>query len=176
MRRLTDDERRAQFRLFTRSALHLELRDQYAVSEEDERFSRFLATGTRDLEADARQRQWWLTLVRDATEAGKVIKRARIVSEPVTDYIRFEWAGSDLTTQAGEDIRWLPRHHASGIALPGNDFWLFDDSTVVFHLFTGNGGWIAAELTQDSSIVQLCKSAFENVWRIAVPHNEYQPA
>ncbi|MFI6293288.1 DUF6879 family protein [Nonomuraea sp. NPDC050790] len=175
MRRLTDDERKAQFRQFTRSALHLELRDRYAVSEEDERFSRFLATGRRDLEADSRQRQWWLTLVRDATEAGKVIRRARVISEPVTDYIRFEWAGSGLTVQAGEEIRWLARHRASTIAFPGNDFWLFDDSTAMFHLFTGDGEWIAAELTQDPSVVQLCRSAFENVWRVAVPHHEYQP-
>lgn len=30
--------------------------------------------------------------------------------------------------KAGEEVRWLPRRQASDLALPGNDFWLFDGS------------------------------------------------
>jgi hypothetical protein len=176
MQRLTDEEWSAQFRAFERSALHLELRDWYAVDEERERFARFLALGRRDHEAEADERGGWLTFIRESVQSGKRIRRARVVSEPVTDYIRFEWAGTDLTAEAGEEVRWLPRRLASGIALPGNDFWLFDDSTVVFNLFTGDGQWAGAEMTTDPGVARLCKAAFEAVWSAGIPHNEYKPA
>ncbi len=58
-----------------------------------------------------------MTLIRDATAAGKVFRRARIISEPVTDYIRYEWAGAGLNVEAGEEIKWSPRRLASAIAL-----------------------------------------------------------
>lgn len=175
MERLTDEEWSEHFRRFKRSALHLELRDWYAVDEEKERFARFLATGRRDHAAEAQERQRWLTLIRDATRSGKMIRRARVVSEPVTDYIRFEWAGTDLTVEAGEEVKWLPRQLASGIALPGNDFWLFDDHTAVFNLFTGDGRWAGAEMTTEIAVTKLCRSAFNAVWEKAIPHSEYKP-
>ena len=41
--------------------------------------------------------------------------------------------------EAGEDIRWVPRGLVSSVALPGNDFYLFDDQLAVFLLYAGNG-------------------------------------
>ena len=52
----------------------------------------------------------------------------RVVCEPVTDYIRYEYAITTLYLRAGEAVRWLPRRHASDIPLPGNDFRLPDDT------------------------------------------------
>jgi len=65
---------------------------------------------------------------------------------------------------------------ASGIALPGNDFWLFDDSTVIFTVFTGEGQVFQRQLTANLVIVELCKSAFETVWARAIPHRDYTPS
>ncbi|WP_438948653.1 DUF6879 family protein [Streptomyces atratus] len=53
---------------------------------------------------------------------GVRVLRARVVSEPVTEYIRFEHAITDANLRAGEEVRWLPRRRASTLALPGNDF------------------------------------------------------
>jgi len=51
------------------------------------------------------------------------VRQARIVSEPVTAYTRFlHDTATEPNIEAGEQIRWLPRKLASGIALPGNDF------------------------------------------------------
>jgi hypothetical protein len=102
------------------------------------------------------------------------MRRARIVSEPVTEYIRFEHAGTVNNIAAGENVRWLPRRRASDIALPGNDFWVFDDRLVEWNHFTGDGGLVGHELTDDPAVVKLCASAFESVWERAVPHVEYQ--
>lgn len=164
-------------KLFTstkREALHLEMRDWYAVDNEKERFAKFLSQGYRDHEAEAAERGSWFDKIRKATQAGVSIRRARIVSEPVTDYIRFEHAGSGLTVEAGEDIRWLPRRLASGIALPGNDFWLFDEKIVLINHFTGDGRSAGQELSEDPALARLCKSSFEAVWAVAIPHSEYK--
>ncbi len=117
-----------------------------------------------------------MTLVRDATAAGKVFRRVRVISEPVTDYIRYVWAGTSVNIDAGEEIKWLPRRLISAIALPDNDFWLFDDSTVVFTVFTGKGDVFERQLTTDPAVIQLCQSAFEATWTIAIPHSEYRPS
>jgi len=42
------------------------------------------------------------------TERGVQIRRVRIVSEPVTDYIMFEHATTGSNVAAREDVCWLP--------------------------------------------------------------------
>ncbi len=157
-----------------RSALHLEMRDWYAADDEKERFARFLATGRRDHVAEAAERRSWLDLMRRITSAGVRVRRARIVSEPVSDYIRFEWQGAGPSVEAGEDLRWLPRRVTSAIALPGNDFWLLDGRTAMFNHFSGDGVPLGQEMTDDPAAVELCGAAFETVWQLAVPHGEYK--
>ncbi len=109
--------------------------------------------------------------------ADAIDHRARIVSEPVTDYIRFEDHVTAGNVAAGEQVRWLPRRRASDLALPGNDFWLFDDSFVAFLHFTGAGELSPEgdeERTTDPAVRRLCSTAFEAVWGRAVPHEEYR--
>lgn len=157
-------------------ALHLEMRDWYAVDDEKERLARFLEVGHRDAEAEYEQRRPWLEMVQAATGRGLSVRRARIVSEPVSDYIRFEYEGTAAAVESGEQVRWLPRKRASRLALPGNDFWLFDETTVLFNHFTGGGGSAGQELVTDPDVARLCKTAFETVWAVAIPHGEYMPA
>lgn len=176
MELISGAERDNFFTTFEREALHLELRDVYAVKDEAERFARFLEKGYRDHDVEAEERQPWMALIQDATAAGKVFRRARVISEPVTDYIRYEWAGTESNVEAGEEIKWLPRRLASAIPMPGNDFWLFDNSTVVFTVFTGEGDVFERQLTVNPTVVQLCHSAFETVWSLAIPHAEYRPS
>ncbi len=66
---------------------------------------------------------------------------------------------------AGEQVRWLPRAQASDLALPGNDFWLFDDRGVRFNHFTGDGDWAhpRTSYTEDPAVAKLCATAFEAV-------------
>ena len=155
-----------------RSAVHLEMRDVYVPDDPD--FEAWRAGRFRPTEAW----QWWFDLVRATAARGVVMRRARIVSEPVTEYIRFEHAiTGDLNVTAGEEVRWLPRRRASDLALPGNDFWLFDDREVMFNHFAGDGRWSPepVERTTDPAVVALCAAAFEAVWKRAVPHGAYQP-
>lgn len=176
MEPLTDQGWAELFRSCQRSAWHLEIRDRYGVDDEKQRYARFLATGGRDHEAEAAERRPWLDLMRATTSAGTQVRRARIVSEPLGDYARFSYAGTQSSIDAGEDVRWLPRRRASRIALPGNDFWLFDRERVLFNYFTGDGRSAGHELATDDAAVRLCESAFEAVWAVAIPHAEYRIA
>ncbi|MGH3710681.1 MAG: DUF6879 family protein [Pseudonocardiaceae bacterium] len=175
MELISGEQRDRFFTTFTHEALHLEMRDVYKVTDEAQRLRRFAEKGYRDHDVEAGQRRPWMTLIEKSIAAGKVFRRARIVSEPVTDYIRYEWAGTTRNVEAGEEVRWLPRRLASGIAVPGNDFWLFDDSTVIFTVFTGEGQVFQRQLATDPVVVELCRSAFETVWAQAIPHRDYTP-
>jgi hypothetical protein len=175
VRLITTEERDELLTGCRHEAVHLELRDSYAIASEAAQFAAFLESGRRDLDAEAPQRRYWTDLVRGLRQRGCRVRRARVVSEPVTDYIRYEWAGTGPIIEAGEEVRWLPRRQASTMALPGNDFWLIDDAAVVFTVFTGSGAVAERQLTSDAAAVQLCRAAFEAVWSAATPHSEYAP-
>ncbi|RLU94790.1 hypothetical protein CTZ27_19000 [Streptomyces griseocarneus] len=156
------------------SALHLEMRDGYGVAIEAEDFATWKRTGLADTDPASEYWAPWVELIRRAVARGVAVRRARIISEPVTDYIRYEHAGTVVNVEAGEQVRWLPRRQASDIALPGNDFWLFDDRVVMFNHFTGDGAGDGYSQTDDPAVAQLCASAFRTVWDRAVPHAQFQ--
>lgn len=158
----------------TRSAVHLEMRDQYGVSDEAEGLATWLRTGQRDTDPASENWAPWVDLISQAVARGVVVRRARIVSEPVTDYIRYEHAGTVVNVHAGEQVRWLARRHASDLALPGNDFWLFDGRRVRWNHFTGDGRWAGQEISDDERVAKLCFDSFEAVWARAVPHDQYE--
>ena len=158
-----------------RSAVHLEMRDVYAVSDEAADFVKWKATGEADLDPDSEHWRPWVAMLRDAEKRGVQVRRARIVSTPVTDYIRYEYALTVVNVSAGESVRWLPRREASDIALPGNDFWLFDDEYVRINHFTGDGDGAEEpfEDSEDPALAQLCATAFEAVWQRATAHDAF---
>lgn len=156
-----------------RHALHLELRDVYAVGEEREVYDAFLRDGSVPAD-DSEYWSGWLPLVERAVARGVTVRRARIVSEPVTDYIRFEHAITDANLRAGEQVRWLPRRRASTLALPGNDFWLIDDRIVRWNIFSGDGQALEPDHTEDPAAVKLCAEAFRTVWDLATDHTDYR--
>ncbi len=154
------------------SAVHLELRDSYGVPNETDNFAAF-RRGEWD-EAKAKvDRRVWLDLVSGAVGRGVAMRRARVVSTPVTDYIRFEHTGTPMNIEAGEQVRWLPRRQASTLRLPGNDFWLFDDRLLQFNVFDGPGRWVHTDFTEEADVVEFCAAAFEAVWQSATPHGEF---
>lgn len=159
-----------------RSAFHLEMRDAYMLS--DPKFTAW-QSGFR-YEPDNRDSWWrpWLDVVADARNRGVRIRRTRIVSEPLSEYMHFEHGITFTNVAAGEEIRWLPRRRASTLALPGNDCWIFDGRLVLWNHFTGDGEVApdGREFTDDSEVVKLCATAFDSAWDRGIPHQEYQPA
>ncbi|MDT0265791.1 hypothetical protein RM844_05750 [Streptomyces sp. DSM 44915] len=157
-----------------RSALHLEMRDHYDDPDEAPRVAAW-ESGYRP-DPDDRDSWWrpWLEMVSETVARGVEMRRARIVSEPVSRYTHYLYDGTFANIAAGEQIRWLPRKKASVIALPGNDFWLFDGNLVRFGYFSGGGAYLGDEVTDQPDVAELCATAFEAVWNAATPHDEYR--
>jgi hypothetical protein len=147
------------------------MRDTYAGSSQG--FAPWLAGKPYDYAGPNAQ---WHARIQPLVARGVDVRRARIVSEPVSDYIRYEHEKTpDAVLAAGERVRWLPRRLASDLALPGNDFWLVDDHVLFLH-FSGDGDIVVRELVSDPAVVAFCVAAFEAVWERAIDHRDYQPA
>ncbi|WP_063063889.1 DUF6879 family protein [Nocardia violaceofusca] len=149
-----------------REAFHLEVLDSYAEPGESGPYRRFLAGEPDDY-------AWfkpWTELVQETVSRGVSVTRARIVSVPHTDYTRFSMRVAELNTDAGEDIRYLPRHDAGEV--PPDDFWLFDDETVIYSAFGESGGWSGA-VTTDPHIAKYALGLKQRFWSLGIPFREY---
>ena len=103
-----------------RSAVHLEMRDGYSRTD-----PMFVGWRQGQRYDQAEWEAWWRPwtgIVVAARSRGVVIRRVRIVSEPVSEYIRWEHEITSANVEAGEEVRWLPRRRVSDLLLPGNDF------------------------------------------------------
>ncbi|WP_412746537.1 DUF6879 family protein [Krasilnikovia sp. MM14-A1004] len=100
-----------------RRAFHLEMRDVY------ERSALFVAWRAGECEREAADARW-RALLAPLIGRGGDVRRLRIISEPITEYIRYEYEVTPVANlSAGEAVRWLPRDRASDLRLPGNDFY-----------------------------------------------------
>ncbi|WP_207229872.1 DUF6879 family protein [Krasilnikovia cinnamomea] len=153
----------------TRSAIHLELRDWYTLDDPDWRTWR-----AGQLPDVAVTRAGWSDMVREVTARGVAVRRLRVISEPVSDYVHYEY---DITAAhnlaAGEDVRWLSRRVATDLFLPPADFWVIDD-VVVFNHFNGDGDWIDEELRDDAVLAARLTEAFDVAWAQGTPHADYR--
>jgi hypothetical protein len=150
-------------------AFHLEQRDTYNVAAEDEPFGRWLR-GEPD---DYTWHQDWLAFLRQASAAGVQVQRVRLVTIPHSDYTRWGLAVARLSTGAGEDIRYLPRHLAAHISLPDEDYWLLDDDQLILSVFSDDGrtGSFATETSPD--LIRQCAAVRDQVWDRAIPWSRY---
>ncbi|GAA4571018.1 DUF6879 family protein [Planotetraspora kaengkrachanensis] len=169
---ITDEEFHRLLKGITSSADHLEVRDAYGTETELPHLAEWAAGEPDDLTwlAD------WCTDLRVHTKAGRSVRRARVISEPLSIYQQWSYSIAQPMVDAGEDIRWVPRRLVSSIALPGNDFYLLDDRLVIFLHYTGDGLGAGMETSTDPADVALCRTAFDGVWKLAIPHREYTPA
>jgi hypothetical protein len=138
---------------FARSAFRLETRASYAIGIERDAYHRFLA-GHPPPPSEVGWFQDWLSQIRQLCVSGRTIGRVRVLTEPPTDYQRFEmWCGR-WNREAGEQIRYMPRSRAAGIGLPlDDDFWLFDETRLIIMRFTDAGEIAGKELITDTGII-----------------------
>ena len=158
------EELTSLFASFQQEALHLEMRDSYGTAAEIPHLAKWEA-GEPD---DTDWLQPWFDTVRRSVQAGKAFRRVRIVSEPISDYQKWVLKDSHLFVEAGEDIRWVPRSRVSTVALPGNDFWLFDDRVVIFLIFAASGLVVDRQKTTDRAAIKLCRTTFDAVWKLSI--------
>lgn len=164
--RLTGEDFNSLFRYFHDTAFRLETRPFYAVAEEREAYEGFLAGHPEPLTAFGFFTAW-RDQIADLTARGRRVERVRLLDDPPSDYQRWEiWAGP-FSADAGEVIRYLPRHRAIDLRIPDtDDWWLFDSQRLAHVRFDEEGRPLGGEIVTDPDIVaQHC------AWRdLAVQH------
>lgn len=127
------------FDSFRSTAFRLECLSAYAVTEDDEAqaFRLWLAG-----QQPPQKEREWPKLCASAVAARKSMQRVRLVTQPLSDYLRFEmeW-GYPPNVAAGEDIRILD-HEPAGLLKV--DFWLFDETTAVVLEYADDGRFLRA--------------------------------
>jgi hypothetical protein len=154
-----------------KSFAHLETRDAYGTEVE----LPHLAKWRRGEPDDYAWLAWWLQMLSGHRAAGRMCRRARVVSEPLSEYQQWILSHVRLFVDAGEDIRYVPRPKLVETPLPGSgDFYVFDDELVMFLHYTGSGINTGFELTDDRRVVQGCREAFEAVWDLGAAASDYR--
>lgn len=170
---ISSAERNQLFESFSHDAFHLELRDDYTVPDEEGPYQSWLR-GTVDNSFMVP----WTQLMGRLTDAGKTVRRVRVITEPHTPYIHWEYATAHVNEEAGESVRWIPRHGLpEGLVFPveGNDWWLFDDKLLAVGHFDEDGRVLGSELIETPSVVAECVRIRDLLWGIATPHDKYKP-
>nr|WP_246259593.1 DUF6879 family protein [Streptomyces typhae] len=171
---ISSAERNQLFERFEHDAFHLELRDDYSVPDEEGPFEDWLNGRASD---DSFMLPW-TQLMKRVTGAGKTVRRVRVVTEPHSPYIQWEYATTDVNEEAGEAIRWLPRQRLpEDLRFPvdGNDWWLFDDSLLAVGHFDGAGRVLGSEIVKAPDVITECIRVRDQLWSIASPTVEYKP-
>lgn len=155
--------------LFSHSAFRLELLDEYDAPRTRVRVAQFLA-GEPD---DPDVRRHWDAVIRDALSAGKAMQRVHVVTEPLTDYLRFEFNFYRGSVAAGEDIRILRSGVAATLDLPDFDYWLFDDERAAVMYYGERGAWQRTEIITAPGFLAACRLWRGEALRRAIPLTDY---
>lgn len=160
------------FRECQREAFHLELRDSYAEPYESEPLRRFLA-GEPELSDPSPE---WRAMVRATTRRGVTVSRVRVVTVPLTDYQRWLLSITYHNVEAGDDIRYVPKHLVPADDMPEDDWWLFDGRLVVFNVTDAHGKPTDSVSTTDPGIAAYCRGVKQRLWKLAMPYAEFNGA
>ncbi|MQA08434.1 MAG: hypothetical protein GEU98_07745 [Pseudonocardiaceae bacterium] len=152
---------------FQRSSWRWECQGHYAVDEA--KLQRWRAGLPRDEEA----RRPWLGFIHGLRVAGATFERVRMLTEPLTEYLRWMLEGTQHNVEAGEDIRWIQQSMARDLGMPAYDFYLFDDQRVAIMRFDDDKLLTDLEVTDDPTSVERHRAYRDAIWPQAVRHADY---
>lgn len=122
---------------------------------------------------DSYRHRPWLDEVRHVRAEGRLWQRVRMLTDPLTEYLRWMLDTTFLNLDAGEDIRWISQQQAAKLGMPDYDFYLLDDERVL-RLQFGDHGLTGAEMVTDSGDVARHRGWRDLAWDAAIPHVEYR--
>jgi hypothetical protein len=150
-------EFRARFAAFSYSVFRLETLQSYGNSGEDAAFVAFLTDEPAPYEPAVEE---WDAMTRRNAQAGRIQQRVHVVTEPLTDYMRFELTGYAQSVDAGEEVRiaHVAETEAWPSDLPRLDYFLFDSSELYLQHYDDAGEWLGTEpITDPAAIVRACR-------------------
>jgi len=167
---LAGEEWASRFRSFEREAFRLETLPQYLVPQEQEQFTEFKRTGVVPVTPD--EPGGWFDTVRRAYGRGARMRRVHVVTEPLSDYLRFEFAYYVLNCKAGEEIRILDLGKTGPLDLPDLDFWMFDEAEVVHMMYEPDGTQTGRKLLDSPDLARFLGWR-DLAWDHSIPFVEY---
>jgi hypothetical protein len=167
---LNDPDWQGLFTGLRSSWFRLETLQQYEVDYESDEYREFLQTGRLDREPGP-----WQQMISEHTRAGRKLQRVHVVQEPLTDYVRYEFAAYEHNQRAGEEIRLIPTpEEVWPHDLPrGQDFWLFDDADAWAMVYDEAGRFIAAEQVTAPEDIERCRRWRDVALRLSIPLADY---
>lgn len=160
----------ALFRDFESSAWRWEAQGTYNQPDEVEPWQRW-----RDGIPVLQDLDWlrpWLDEIQAATKSGKVFQRVRMLTEPLTEYLRWQMEVTPANLAAGEEISLVTQAAAARLGLPEHDFWIFDHAKVAV-LHYGPEGLIGAEIVTEPATVARYEQWRKIACAEAVPYDDF---
>jgi hypothetical protein len=158
----------ALFDTIGRSSWRWECQGHYAVDEPQVDLWR-----TGQPHEDTDDDRAWFGYVDGLRRRGIPFERVRMLTEPLTTYLRWMLATTHRNVDAGEDIRWITQSKARELGMPDYDFYILDDDRLVILRFDDDTVLLGADVTDDPDAVARHQEWRSLVWRHAVPHREY---
>jgi hypothetical protein len=158
-------------KLFRRTSFRLELLPAYVAPNETGPYAEWQAGRM----PDPAWREPWASLVRDLGGQGKQLTRVHVVTEPLSDYERFEMeCAYPANVAAGEDVRILPRPVPWNE--PSADFYLFDGWRVGVMDYDSEAQWLGVRLYSLSypRRILACRSWRDTAMHLSIPLHDYQ--
>lgn len=167
----------AAFQNLTTSWFRLETLQAYDVESEHASFAEFLRTGR--LDSPTPDDLEWRSMITGHTDAGRTLQRVHVITEPLSDYVRYEIAEYVHNHAAGEDIRLIPvpaGDWPDGLPV-GTDFWLLDDgqpSESAWAMdYDDAGRWRGVDLVADPELIDTYRQWRDTALSLSVPLSDY---
>ncbi|MFF3518770.1 DUF6879 family protein [Streptomyces sp. NPDC002573] len=160
-------------RLFTQlehTAWRLETRRRYASDESTETYAQF--THGEPVNWDGVDAEWCAERQQQVA-LGKRFERVRIVDHPPTPGQLYLLDNARRNSSVGERILTLTRAHADQLALPAEDFWLFDSRLVARLNFDDADNLLDVELITEPAAVVRYAMARDAAMHHAIPYVEF---
>nr|WP_202447192.1 DUF6879 family protein [Streptomyces sp. SID5468] len=123
-------------------AWRLETLPVYRVPQEEDAIRRFLAGEPVTRQAT----QPWFDRVQAYVASGRSVGRVHIVTQPLSDYLRFEFDHYRHNVEAGEAVRVLDVTNRPNPLDGVQDFWMFDRSRIVLMHYEADGTQVSREV------------------------------
>jgi hypothetical protein len=154
------------FDTFTRDATRIEVLPSFRIEEE----AAALVTAREGRRPDLGFLREWHEYLDEVRASGRTSRRLRLISDPITEYERFEvrW-GYTSNAEHGEEIRLLSRSATPDV----EDYWIFDNEMVFEMLYSPDGSFIGSQAV-DADKAKSIVIWLAATWPSATPLTDYR--
>ena len=155
------------------SIFRLESLPEYRIKHDLENFEKFKK---RNPYIGSKERQWFSQL-KKTKQKGVKIQRTRIISLPLSDYLRYEINFWQHSIKNGEEILFLDKKDyiriKSKLKIKSKDFWMFDDKVLVIFYYDSKGRWLNEKIITNNKVINNYKKLKKELIKHAVPMYDF---